>query len=417
MVKQKRNSRYLASLFLIVMAIGFIITIPFQENIIGRFLQGAFEAGVVGGLADWFAVTALFRHPLGIPIPHTALLPNNRKRMTEAAKNLVENNWLSKESIQSKIAQVRITDKLLQELEKNLDSKIVSKGISSFAKKIVTQIDVDKLASMLEKEVKSRVHAFDVKTLLELVVDKILAGQYDEKTFDYLLVEVEKWISKQSTRDQLGSLAVQLIDNADVDGFVKFAIKSFRNLINEETLGNIIYKLVTKGVDDLRNSDSKNRAVLLGKARTFLEGLKENQQVISEINHWKISFLQKWDAKKQIVNILKEIQDKLIVFIEDDQLDPYIYPFLTKLLEELKADQTKIDQIEQWIHKQVMGLVEKNHSKIGSLVKENLDKLDNEKLVELVETNVGKDLQWIRVNGAVCGFIIGLVLTIIKVLI
>lgn len=417
MVKQKRNSRYLASLFLIVMAIGFIITIPFQENIIGRLLQGAFEAGVVGGLADWFAVTALFRHPLGIPIPHTALLPNNRKRMTEAVTNLVENNWLSKESIQSKVAQVRITDKLLQELEKNMDSRMVRKGLSSFAKKLIMQIDVDKLAGILEKEVKDKAHSIDVKVVLGLVIDKTLAGQYDEKTFNYLLVEVEKWIAKQSTREQLGSLAVQLIDNADVDGFVKFAIKSFRNLINEETLGNIIYKLVTKGIDDLRNSESKNRAVLLGKARTFLEDLKENGQVISELNHWKTSFLGKWDAKKQIVNILKEMQDKLIVFVEDDKLDPYIYPLLTKLMDDLKADQTKMDQIEQWIHNQVMDLVEKNHSKIGNLVKENLDKLDNDKLVELVETNVGKDLQWIRVNGAVCGFIIGLVLTIFKILI
>ncbi|MBB2480785.1 DUF445 domain-containing protein [Bacillus sp. APMAM] len=399
------------------MALGFFITMPFHDYIIGRLLQGAFEAGVVGGLADWFAVTALFRHPLGIPIPHTALLPNNRKRMTEAATNLVENNWLSKESIKSKVAQVQITEKLLQELEKNLDSRIVRKGISSFAKKIVVQIDLDKLAGILEKEVKNKAHSIDVKALLGLVIDKTLAGQYDEKTFDYLLAEVEKWIAKQSTREQLGSLAVELIDNADVDGFVKFAIKSFRNLINEETLGNIIYKLVTKGIDDLRNSDSKNRAVLLAKARTFLENLKENQQVISELNHWKISFLEKWDAKKQITGILKETQEKLITFIEDDKLDPYIFPLLTRLLEDLKADQTKVDQIEQWIHKQVMDLVEKNHSKIGNLVRENLDKLDNDKLVELVETNVGKDLQWIRVNGAVCGFIIGLVLTTLKMLI
>lgn len=417
MVKQKGNSRYLATFFLIVMALGFFITMPFQEYIIGRLLQGAFEAGVVGGLADWFAVTALFRHPLGIPIPHTALLPNNRKRMSEAATNLVENNWLSKESIQSKVAQVRITDKLLEELEKNMDSRLVRRGISSFAKKLVTQIDVEKLAGILEKEVKSRAYSIDVKALLGLVIDKTLSGQYDEKTFDYLLVEVEKWIAKQSTREQLGILAVQLIDNADVDGFVKFAIKSFRNLLNEETLGNIIYKLVTKGIDDLRNSDSKNRAVLLAKARTFLEDLKENQQVITEINHWKTSFLEKWDAKKQIVGILKEMQEKLIAFIEEDGLDPYIFPLLTKLLIDLKADQPKMEQIEQWIHKQVMDLVEKNHSKIGNLVRENLDKLDNDKLVELVETNVGKDLQWIRVNGAVCGFIIGLILTTLKILI
>ncbi|WP_349305594.1 DUF445 domain-containing protein [Bacillus sp. FJAT-49736] len=416
-MKNKRNSRYLAGFFLIVMALGFFITMPFQNNIIGRLLQGAFEAGVVGGLADWFAVTALFRHPLGIPIPHTALLPNNRQRMTDGIINLVENNWLSKESIQSKVAQVRITEKLLEELEKNVHSKWVSKGIKTISKRMITQINVMQLADVLEREVKAKAYAMDVKVLLGTVIDKSLAGQYDEKAFDYLLVEVEKWISKQSTIEKLGSLAVQLIDNADVDGFVKFAIKSFRNLINEEKLGNIIFKLVTKGIDDLRNSDSKNREVLLTKARAFLEELKENEKVISEINQWKNSFLDKWDAHKQIVTILEDMQEKLISFIESDKFDAMLLPFLTRLLEELKEDQEKRSKIEEWIHRQIMDLVEKNHTKIGNLVRENLDKLDNKKLVELVETNVGKDLQWIRVNGAVCGFIIGLVLTIVKVLI
>ena len=66
-------------------------------------LHGGFEAGLVGGLADWFAVTALFRHPLGLPIPHTALLPNNRKRMTNALVSILRNDWLSKESIQEKV--------------------------------------------------------------------------------------------------------------------------------------------------------------------------------------------------------------------------------------------------------------------------------------------------------------------------
>ena len=69
-----------------------------------------------------------------------------------------------------------------------------------------------------------------------------------------------------------------------------------------------------------------------------------------------------------------------------------------------------------WIQKQITVLVENNHSQIGNLVQENLDKLDNETLIDMMENNIGKDLQWIRVNGAVCGFIIGIVLTGIQAL-
>lgn len=103
MSKQKNKSRHLATISLTVMGVGFLATLPFQDSLWGTFLQGGFEAGLVGGLADWFAVTALFRHPLGLPIPHTALLPKNRKRLTSGIINMLENDWLTKESIRGKL--------------------------------------------------------------------------------------------------------------------------------------------------------------------------------------------------------------------------------------------------------------------------------------------------------------------------
>ncbi|MEM5661146.1 DUF445 family protein [Bacillus cereus] len=86
-------------------------------------------------------------------------------------------------------------------------------------------------------------------------------------------------------------------------------------------------------------------------------------------------------------------------------------------MNKIKEDEQTVQKIEDWLQKQVVSLVEKNHSKIGKLVQENLDKLDDKTLIEMIENNVGKDLQWIRVNGAVCGFMIGLVLEGIKAII
>lgn len=97
--------------------------------------------------------------------------------------------------------------------------------------------------------------------------------------------------------------------------------------------------------------------------------------------------------------------------------DTYLLPFLTRLLNDLQKNPEKLHIIENWIQKQIIHLVEENHSKIGQLVQENLDKLDNETLIHMMENKIGTDLQWIRVNGAVCGFIIGILLTEIKALI
>ncbi|MGQ0438316.1 DUF445 family protein, partial [Bacillus sp. B-TM1] len=90
---------------------------------------------------------------------------------------------------------------------------------------------------------------------------------------------------------------------------------------------------------------------------------------------------------------------------------------VTKKEDTTSEENPEFNGQEDWLQKQVVKLVENNHSKIGKLVQENLDKLDDKTLIEMIENNVGKDLQWIRVNGAVCGFMIGLVLEGIKVII
>ncbi len=87
---------------------------------------------------------------------------------------------------------------------------------------------------------------------------------------------------------------------------------------------------------------------------------------------------------------------------------------MMKRLNKIKEDAEVVQKMENWLQKQIVKLVENNHSKIGQLVQENLDKLDDQTLITMIEKNVGKDLQWIRVNGAVCGFVIGLVIEGVK---
>lgn len=110
-MKMKTNQR--ALILLVIMFIGFIITLFPQNTPIITILQSGFEAGVVGGFSDWFAVVALFRYPLGIPIPHTALLPRNRKRITEGLVSIVENNLLNKSSIINKVHELEVVKKIL----------------------------------------------------------------------------------------------------------------------------------------------------------------------------------------------------------------------------------------------------------------------------------------------------------------
>jgi uncharacterized membrane-anchored protein YjiN (DUF445 family) len=417
MLNQNRKSQHLATISLVIMAAGFLATIPLKQSIWGAILQGGFEAGLVGGLADWFAVTALFRHPLGLPIPHTALLPKNREKMIKKIISMLENDLLTKESIRKKIDTFQFTEKLFTLADNEIHSPAVKKNTTALFHHLINMVDMNKIAPIVTKELKNQLNTFEVKYYLPMLVDQITARKYDEKTLDFILKEIDDWAKKDSTKYRLGGLAVDMIENIKADGFMQFALRSFSNLINEEKLGNIIQNLIQKGLDSYRDPNNPNRKTLLGHIHQKLEQIKTDEKIYDELEHFKTQIIAKWEPEGKITEILLELQQRAHDFVEEPFFyDQYILSILKKSLEGIKADSEKVDALETWLKNHISGFVNKNHSQIGKLVEENLDKLDTKTLTQMIETNVGKDLQWIRVNGAVCGFLIGLILVSIKLI-
>ena len=412
------QTKYIAGISLGVMGVGFAASIPFQGTIAGEIIQGGFEAGLVGGLADWFAVTALFRHPMGIPIPHTALLPKNRKRVTKGLIHTLENEWLTKESITNKVKEMQLAQMVLQIAEREMQSDAVKKGIVTIAEKAIVSIDTEKLVVIIEKELKTYLHTINTSNILQVLVDQLVVQEYDEKTLDYILVKVKDWTAQDEARYQLGSLGMKAMENIKVDGFLQFTLKSFMNIVDEDKIGGILQKFIISNINSLQDADNGTRQLILSKIRQEIINVKENEALLQELENWKEKWIANWDATDKIKEMLEQVQKRAVAFVNNEEFaDKYVIPFLQKQMNKIKEDEQTVQKIEDWLQKQVVSLVEKNHSKIGKLVQENLDKLDDKTLIEMIENNVGKDLQWIRVNGAVCGFMIGLVLEGIKAII
>ncbi len=417
MTNKKNKSQHLAKVSLAVMGVGFVATFPFQDSLWGLILQGGFEAGLVGGLADWFAVTALFRHPLGIPIPHTALLPKNRTRIIAGIINMLENDWLTKESIRKKIATIPFTEKLFNLAQNALTGQQVRNGIITLIQHLLHSVDSEKVAPIIEEELKLKLKEMDTSKYLPLAIDQLISRKYDEKALDFILKEIHEWSSKDSTKERLGRLAVDALENIKADGFMQFALKSFTNIVNEEKLGNIIQGLIQKGVLSLRDPYNQNRQTLLYHINTKLQDVKTDEKLALELNIIKEQMISDWNLADTITNFIEQLKQKAIATIKLPTFyEGYLLPLLTKALESLKTDNEKVMAIESWIQQQISIFVDNNHGKIGNLVKENLEKLDDKTLIDMIETNVGKDLQWIRVNGAVCGFLIGLFLVGVKLI-
>ncbi|MBG9856921.1 DUF445 domain-containing protein [Bacillus wiedmannii] len=412
------QTKYIAGISLGVMGVGFAASIPFQGTVAGEIIQGGFEAGLVGGLADWFAVTALFRHPMGIPIPHTALLPKNRKRVTKGLIHTLENEWLTKESITNKVKEMQLAQMVLQIAEREMQSYAVKKGIVTIAEKAIVSIDTEKLAVIIEKELKTYLHTINTSNILQVLVDQLVVQEYDEKTLDYILVKVKDWTAQDEARYQLGSLGMKAMENIKVDGFLQFTLKSFMNIVDEDKIGGILQKFIISNINSLQDADNSTRQLILAKIRQEIINVKENEALLQELENWKEKWIANWDATDKIKEMLEQVQQRAITFVKNEEFtEKYVIPFLQTQMNKIKEDEQIVQKIEEWLQKQVVTLVENNHSKIGKLVKENLDKLDDKTLIEMIENNVGKDLQWIRVNGAVCGFMIGLVLEGVKAII
>jgi uncharacterized membrane-anchored protein YjiN (DUF445 family) len=413
----KKEAKHIATISLGIMGAGFAATLPIEPSTFKTLLQGGFEAGVVGGLADWFAVTALFRHPLGIPIPHTALLPNNREKITKALVSTVENQLLSKETIRMRLQQIHFLERGLELAEKNLNNEALQQGLVQVSRQAIRAVDLEKLVPVIAKEIDKAIQDVDTSRLLRTIVDRITAHGYDEKAFDFILDKVDAWAEKEETKLQLGGMALNALEGLQMNGFMQFAVNAFIGMVNEEKLGSILQNFILSYTEQLRTMGHPRRESVLQTVRSELQMLEYNPKLLAELEAWKVQLPSFFSIEDKLDQLIQRLRKQAEDFVERPDFIPvHVIPLLSKLMDSIKENPETVQRGEAWIQQQIIGYLEQNHSKIGQLVQENLDKLDNETLIEMMEDKIGGDIQWIRVNGAICGFFIGVALAGLKLL-
>jgi uncharacterized membrane-anchored protein YjiN (DUF445 family) len=366
----KREAKYIATVSLGVMGAGFLATLPVSSTVWGAFLQGGFEAGVVGGLADWFAVSALFRHPLGIPIPHTALLPKNREKITKALVSTVENELLSKETIRVRLQQIRFLERGLELAETHLDNAVLHKGLSTLAKQALNAIDLDKLTPLLAEEIHKALQDVDTSRLVRTIVDSIANGDYDGKTFDFVIDKAEAWAIKAETRDQLGAMALKAFEGLQSNGFMAFAVNAFIGMVNEEKIGGIIQNFVLSYIEQMRSKHHPRREAVLTFIRDELNKLERNPQLLDELEALKAKLPELFDLDEKLTGLLERFKAKAEDFVEQpDFVSQHVVPVIRKMLTSVKENEDMLQRGEGWIQEQIAAYLEQNHSKIGQLVK------------------------------------------------
>ena len=413
---EKNKSKRIANWSLGVMGAGFLATLPIDHSIAGKVMQGGFEAGLVGGLADWFAVTALFRHPMNIPIPHTALLPKNRERVTKAILHTVQNEWLTKDSIVSKVKNIPIADTIMQKVEEQLEKPETVSHIKKLALYAVDEINTSQYEEQIEVWAKQMLHDFDERPLLREGIDKVLEHKVEEKVYAFLLQTVSKKVTEEETKEKITKMILDAIEKKSNNKLYGIAIKPLMNMIGEKKLKEIVDSAIVEMIDNLNDENSENRQNILAYLRKQMTDIKENEAVFTKLHTMKEEWVASYDIKPHIQSILSKAKENIVKKVEDEAwLTAHVLPKIKSAVTRIKENQETMNKMDDWIKAQLVSIVEKNHEKIGQLVQDNIDKLSTDEITAMLEDKLGKDISWIRVNGALCGCLIGLGLTAIKI--
>ncbi|WP_114569840.1 DUF445 domain-containing protein [Exiguobacterium flavidum] len=409
------STRRLATVSLIFMAVGFFGTLPFKENDFIFWLQSGFEAGLVGGIADWFAITALFRHPLGLKIPHTNLLPQNRERVIDSIVQMLEKDLLNKESIVEKLRHLNLADKLIDVSRRILEMPAFRQSATDLLLGFLAKLPREQILRALEGRIKQGVIDVPASSLVRRFLQLVEERNLDEEAMDRLLDYTEGLLQDPVIRDQIGRLAYHAMIDQERNTFLRVTAKTVQKVYSEEKLSIVIQGVLLNVIEDMKQTHNPNRLSILDHLRRNLAHLSTDGERLAKIEQWKADEVVRFDLYPLLERAMNSGKRELEGYLSSDSFwEKRAIPFLSRTIDDWEAHPTFKQKSDEWLKEQLVRFVDQNHAKIGQLVRENLNRFDTETLIQMIEDKVGNDLQWIRVNGALCGFCIGLLLGGIK---
>jgi uncharacterized membrane-anchored protein YjiN (DUF445 family) len=355
------------------------------------------EAAVVGAIADWFAVVALFRHPLGLPIPHTAIIPRNKDRIGEALGHFVEQNFLTPDNVMRRLAGVNLADVGAHWLATPANSERVAGGICAAVPRLLTMIEDEDVASFFTRTLLSELE----KLNLSRVAGEVLAVVTSGDQYQALLGDMLRSMERLIVANQPQILAKFAEASKYTPGFLDtYIVNRF-----VEGIVRLLHDVAGNPQHAVRQQFSEGTRNLIEKLETSPEfsarGEAFKQQIIQHLET-KPYYRALWNATKQ--RILDDIASPR------PRLREAIASLLLALGEGLARDRALQRKVNGWSLGALEALMLAHRHQISLLITDVVRSWDAEDVSVKVEREIGKDLQFIRVNGTLVGGCVGIAL-------
>lgn len=367
------------------------------------FVRAFAEAAMVGGLADWFAVTALFRHPMGIPIPHTAIIPRNKDRIGDTLASFLKSNFLITQIVARRMRSVDLAGGVGKFLKSPSGGEgRLRMGASRVIGDVISSLDQDRLGKMFKGAVKKQVRDLDLATPMGQILESVMA----ENRHGPLIDSSIKWAYKTLDTNEH---VIRKIVSDRANAVMRWTGLDDR-VANEVLDG--LYKLLADMATDPEHPVRTKTAESLTE---FADELKNDEDLRKRINEWKLEMLENPAIAQWIDGIWESGREALLKASRDPQaaLAGQFGDALVQLGSSLQKDPILNRQLNRFGRRAVAGVVASYGDNIVRLVSDTVRGWDARTLTDRIENAVGRDLQYIRVNGTLVGGLVGVTLHII----
>jgi uncharacterized membrane-anchored protein YjiN (DUF445 family) len=362
------------------------------------YLRAAAEAAMVGGIADWFAVTALFRHPLGIPIPHTAIIPARKDRIGRSLGGFVQRNFLSRDVILAKLTSMQIAYRLATWVHQPENARRIARHVAAGLGGAVNVLRDEDVQAMVGRTVLNRVRRVQVAPLLGNLLSLMTSGNKHQEILDEALQLVARLVAeneetlRNKIRNESPWWVPEVVDNRIHDKIVTGIERTLREVSSDphHALRERFDDVLGQFIERLRTSPDT-----IARAELLKEELLDHPAVMQfSVSLWT-------DAKAAIVRYAAR---------EEREAPDAIEQGLVALAGAVLADPALVEKVEGWITDAVLYAVEQARGEVGELIAQTVGNWDPEDTSRKIELSIGRDLQFIRINGTLVGALVGLAL-------
>lgn len=394
-----RRMKTMATGLLLLVALVYVLATWAKSEGVGGwpgFVAAAAEAGMVGALADWFAVTALFKRPLGLPIPHTAIIPTKKDQLGASLGSFVGENFLSGGVVRDRIHSLGIGGRVGAWLAEPEHADRVTAELSTALRGALTVLRDSDVQAVVGEAITRRANAAEIGPSLGKMLEKVVADGGHRKVVDLVCVRAHDWL---------------VLHGDSVMDAVQGGAPGWTPRFVDKRVGERVYKELLRFITEMRDMPEHPAR---GSIDTFLTDFAADLQTDSEtrarVERLKSEVLGRGEVQDVIASAWSSVRTMVMAAAEDERSELRLRAraSLMSLGARLATDGRLQAKLEGWLEGAAVYVVTTYRAEITSLISDTVAGWDADQTSKKIEAHIGRDLQFIRINGTVVGALAGL---------